>query len=214
MINKIYLLLIAFALGHRTIAVAQTPPTDLRVTATNYVQYPSLSPVTAISMHIGDFGTHIYDIIQSKVDSTDWNCASPEFYKVVVVDSSLKALRQLRVTAVRLIGNDPKGVRYTHCEGNGHPAIVDLILGSQVNSGDLIQVFVYDDTAQTKLLISSDGKLSHHDEFLSRIYTYPPGSPRRGAQQWSITNRWTTQRFLLRQQSHSEKPCKSLRQEH
>jgi hypothetical protein len=111
-------------------------------------------------MHIGRFGTKIYDIIQAKVDDLNWNCASPEFYKVAVVDKSHKVLRQLSVTAVRPIGNDPNHVRYTRCEGHGHPAIVDLVLGSSVNSGDLIQVSVYDDAKQTKLLIASDGKLT------------------------------------------------------
>jgi hypothetical protein len=163
-IPKIYFLLLALSVGPVGTTVAQpaAPPTDLSVTATNYVQYPSLNSVTAISIHLGTYGTHIYDIVQKRVNSTTWNCASPEFYKVVVVDSSQpqKVLRQLDVMAVRLIGKDPNGARYTHCEGNGHPAIVDLILGSQVNSGDLIKVFVYDDTGQTNPpLISSDGKL-------------------------------------------------------
>ena len=178
-IKKIYSLLMALALNPVTIAVAQTPapPTNLPVTATSYVQYPSLNPVTAISMHIGTFGTPIYDIIQKKVHDPNWNCASPEFYKVVVVDSSLKVLRQLNVTAVRPIGNDPNHVRYTRCEGHGHPAIVDLVLGSQVNSGDLLQVFVYDDTKQTNLLISSDGKLAVTTSSFPTFTATPQAAP-------------------------------------
>ena len=135
------------------------PPTDLRVTATSYVQYPSLNPVTAISMHVGDYGTSIYDILQTESTNPNWSCATAAFYQVAVVDKAHKVQRQINVSAVRLIGYGPDGQRYTHCE-KGHPAIVDLVLDSAVKSGDLLQVFVYEDAKHTKLLISSDGTLA------------------------------------------------------
>jgi hypothetical protein len=175
--EKIHSLMIYLALGAATGVLAQGPPTDLPVTATSYVQYPSLNPVTAISLHIGTYGSDIYDIIQKRVGKADWNCAAPQFYKVAVVDSSLKILRQLSVTAVRPIGKDPNGVRYTSCEGHGHPAIVDLVLGSRVNSGDLIQVFVYDDAKQTVPLISSDGKLAITTSSFPAFTATPQAAP-------------------------------------
>jgi hypothetical protein len=151
---------LAAALIPAVCALAQdAPPTDLRVTATSYVQYPSLNPVSAISMHVGDFGTSIYDILQAESANPNWSCASAAFYQVAVVDKAHKVLRQLNVSAVRPIGYGPDGQRYTHCE-KGHPAIVDLVLASAVKSGDLIQVFVYEDAKHTKLLISSDGTLA------------------------------------------------------
>jgi hypothetical protein len=180
-IKKMYSLLIAFALtfiAHQ-VAYTQAIPTNLQVSATSYVQYPSFNPVTAISLHIGTFGTAIYDIVQKKVNDPNWNCASPDFYKAVVVDSSLKVLRQLRVSAARPIGKDANGVRYTRCEGNGHPAIVDLVLDSQVNSGDLVQIFVYNDTAQSdqSLLISSDGKLAIATSSFPAFTATPQAAP-------------------------------------
>ena len=151
---------LVLALVPSSLASAQdSPPTDLRVTATSYVQYPSLNPVSAISMHVGDFGTSIYDILQAEATNPNWSCASAAFFQVAVVDKSHKVQRQLNVSAVRLIGYGPDGQRYTHCE-KGHPAIVDLVLDSAVKSGDLIQVFVYEDAKHTKLLISSDGTLT------------------------------------------------------
>jgi hypothetical protein len=154
------LLFFAAAAARPQAAAVAVVPSTLQVAAINYVQYPSLNPVSAITLTVGVPGTDIYDILRDRAGKSTWSCASPQFYKVAVVDSSLKILHAVTVTAVRLIGFDPNGVRYTTCDGRGHPTRLDLIVGSQINTGDMVQVFVYDDTAQKTLLIRSNGKLA------------------------------------------------------
>jgi hypothetical protein len=156
---------------------AAAVPNTLQVAALNYVQYPSLNPVSALTLTVGEPGTNIYDIVHDRVGKTTWSCASPQFYKVAVVDSSLKIVHRVTVTAVRLIGFGPDGSRYTTCDGKGHPTRLDLILGSQINTGDLVQVFVYDEAAQTKLLITSNGKLAISTSPVVAVTATPQAAP-------------------------------------
>src|ERR1039458_7649686 len=149
-------------------------------TATTYTQYPSLTPVSAISIHFGTFGDQIYDA-EKKVladPNAHWDCANPGLYKAMATDKSKKS-RPLRITAVRLMGKDPNtGSRYTTCIDPSHPAIVDLVLGSHIDSSDLIQVSIYKDTTQTEpALFTSDGKLTFSASTYPAFTATPQAAP-------------------------------------
>jgi hypothetical protein len=113
------------------IAVGQQP----LVSAKTYVQYPSLVPVTAVVLSIGQFGTATYSAVETAVKDPNWNCASPDFYKVAVVDKNLKIMRTLEIRAVNLPDRDKDDHPLTNCDGRGHPGVIDLILGSSQHHG-------------------------------------------------------------------------------
>src|ERR1700693_2251798 len=127
---------------------------DQLVSAKTYVQYPSLTPVTAVALNIGQFGTATYSAVETAVHDSNWSCASPDFFKVAVVDKNLKITRTLEIRAINLPDRDKNGRPLTQCDGSGHPAVIDLILGSQISTSDQIQVFMYVDKAKTKQLFA------------------------------------------------------------
>ncbi len=151
----------AYAAAPATPAAAPAAiPNNLIVAAIHYIPYPALNPITAITVTVGKPATPIYDIISDRVGNPKWSCALPQFYKVTVVDSSLKVLSQLSISSVHLTGFDPTThAPLTTCDGNGHPTRLDLILGTQPNAGDLIQVSVLEADLKT-VLVTSDGKLA------------------------------------------------------
>jgi hypothetical protein len=150
-------LIIAIATSSSSRAVAQTSP----LTSTSFIQYPSLNPVTAIEVLLADVPSGLFDDVRGALKvNPDWDCASPEYYKAVVLDSSKKVLRVAQISAVRVQGINPPLDRFTRCDGSGYPGTVDLVMDSQVNPGEAVQVFIYSDTAQTKPIYKSDGKLT------------------------------------------------------
>jgi hypothetical protein len=154
-------------------AVGQDQP----VSAKTYVRYPSLTPVTAVVLSIGQFGTATYSAVETAAQDSKWNCASPDFYKVAVVDKNLKITRTIQIRTVNLPDRDKNGHPLTRCDGLGHPAVIDLILGSQVSATDQIQVFMYADRAQTKQLFASDGKLSFSATSFPTFTATPQAAP-------------------------------------
>jgi hypothetical protein len=115
-------------------------PVTLKVGQEYYVEYPSLQPITAISVQLAD-PAEVYDLM-SKV-LPQWDCAKPSSYKIAVVtqqsDGSLKDARTETITAVRLQGNDDKGVRLTSCT-LGSPGQVQLVFKSDLGASELVQV--------------------------------------------------------------------------
>jgi len=150
---------------------------DQLVSAKTYVQYPSLTPVTAVALNIGQFGTATYSAVETAVHDSNWSCASPDFFKVAVVDKNLKITRTLEIRAINLPDRDKNGRPLTQCDGSGHPAVIDLILGSQISTSDQIQVFMYVDKAQTKQLFASDGKLSFTATSFPSFTATPQAAP-------------------------------------
>jgi hypothetical protein len=154
-----------------------SPKNDLIIAAIYYIPYPALNPVTAITVTVGKPNTTIYDIIFGRVGNPKWSCALPQFYKVTVVDSSLKELRQLPINSVHLIGFNPvTHVPLTNCDGNGHPTRLDLILGTQPHVGDLIKVSVLDVDLKT-VLVTSDGKLAVSATNIPTFTATPQSAP-------------------------------------
>ena len=152
-------------------------PNNLNVVAIHYIPYPALNPITAITVTIGKPTTTIYDIIYDRIGNPKWSCALPQFYKVTVVDSSLKVLSKLTISSVHLIGFDPTThAPLTNCDGNGHPTRLDLILGTQPNAGDLIQVSVLDADLKT-VLVTSDGKLAMTATNIPTFTATPQAAP-------------------------------------
>jgi hypothetical protein len=149
---------------------------SLPVAAKHYIEYPSLEPVTAITVTVGKPNTKIYDLIRARAGNSAWSCALPEFYKVDVVDASHKVTRELKVRSVHLIGFDPHGVRYTRCDGRGNPLRLDLILDGQPKVGELIQVSMYDVDRKT-VMITSDGKLAMTATNLPTLAATPQAAP-------------------------------------
>lgn len=173
---KIFRTVIAlFLFGSATTVLSQNP-----ITGTTYVEYPSLSPVSAIEVQLADVPSGLFDAVKNaiKLDPL-WNCGSPDFYKAAVVDKSGKISRVLHVRAVRLQGHgvDQALSRFTRCNGSGFPGTAHLILDSQVNSSDLIQVFIYADKSQTNVLFKSDGKLSLANAQVLAFTATPQAAP-------------------------------------
>ncbi|HTU43282.1 MAG TPA: hypothetical protein VMF10_16355 [Candidatus Aquilonibacter sp.] len=94
-----------------------------------------------------------------------------------MVDKSLRVVRSLKIRAVNLPDRDKSGRPLTRCDGLGHPAVIDLILGSQVSTTDQIQVFIYADKQQTKQLFASDGKLSFTATSFPTFTATPQAAP-------------------------------------
>lgn len=158
-----------------TRGIAQSSP----ISPENYVQYPSLDPVAAISVNLADVPSKLSDAVTAALKANPlWDCTSPEYYKAAVVDKSTVVKRTLKVVAVRSEGVDASQARFTRCElgssqkFSGDPGTVDLILDSPVNSSDQIQVFLYADVGQKTELYRSDGKLTFDSASSARRFTF------------------------------------------
>jgi hypothetical protein len=179
---KFRFLLLALAVALVPAAAQAAATAESPFTSTTYIQYPSLNPVTAIHMRIGVFGTKIYDVFQAQLKKGGWDCTSPAFYKVMVVDKNLKPMHPLVVTAIRPIGFvTGTKTRYTTCvldsDGSIQPGVVDLVLGSHVSTTELVQVIVYADSKQTAALFISDGKLSVTTTNIPTFTATPQAAP-------------------------------------
>jgi len=153
-------------------AAAQTP-----YSAVTYIRYPSLQPVSAIDISTGLFPSDLYDAIEKEKNNPKWNCAVPGFYKVAVVDKTGKILRNLTVEEVVLMGNDPSGARFTKCQGHGLPGEIQLILSSDVDSNDLLKVFIYEDTDQKTQISTSTQTLQFTASSFPAFTITPQAAP-------------------------------------
>jgi hypothetical protein len=146
-------LLLAFAVHP---GVTQTPPAlpapitpPAVFSTTNYVEYPSLQPVTAISVMVKSEGNEIFFPFKLQVANPNWHCTDPQNYSLEVVDKNNNNahLRWLDIAQVRLIGNGLSGTRFTTCAKIGsnlsYPNDIDLVLKSKVNTTDAIQLHAY-----------------------------------------------------------------------
>jgi hypothetical protein len=124
-----------------------TKPVSLTVGAESYSRYPSLEPVTAISVQLTT-PPEVYDLMKKAIgpDPHDpkWNCTKPSSYKVAVVskqdNGTMKEVRTESITYVALQGNDPDtGKRWTYCRV-GMPGQVQLIFNSDLGSSETVQV--------------------------------------------------------------------------
>jgi hypothetical protein len=132
----------------------------LNVSAESYSRYPSLEPISAVTVNLADVSSGTFDAVRNASNNPAWNCISTAFYKVEVVDKTLKPLRELSIIGIRVQGNDATSVRFTRCDGSGLPGSVNLILGSQVDTNELIRVSIFNDADHASILAKSDGKLS------------------------------------------------------
>jgi hypothetical protein len=167
--KKTPLRILALALtlvGASALAQAPAPPAPIAPPAvfstTSYTQYPSLQPVTAISVMVNAIGNDIYFPFKQQVANPKWDCTDPQYYKLVVVDKNNgnAVLRELEIAQVRLIGNSKEGVRFSRCTApNNYPNDIDLVLKSKVNTTDAIQLYVYGlDNTGKKTEIYPNGK--------------------------------------------------------
>jgi hypothetical protein len=156
----------AMLISSCTAAVAQSGPSPvvptLNVSAESYTRYPSLQPLNAIRLLVADAQSGTFDAVKKAITDLKWDCTSVKFYKVEVVDKSQKPLREVVIVGVRPNEDDPAtpGERYKSCNVTGHPASLNLILGSQIDTNDLIRVTLYADSTQTTILAQSNGQLS------------------------------------------------------
>ena len=148
----------------------------LAVAAVHSIKYPSLNPVTAVTLIIGPPGSDYYDRFQAQVQAGGWDCASAQFYKAQVVDTSLKVQRELTISSVHLQGETPAGAPYTTCDGRGHPNRIDLVLGTQPKVGDAILITVLDVDKQT-VVMTSNGKLAMTATNIPTLSATPQAAP-------------------------------------
>jgi len=134
--------------------------------------------VTAIEVQLADVPSGLFDAVKTALnDNPNWNCASPAYYKATVLNSANVAIRSLKVSAVRIQGVDPPLDRFTRCDGSGIPGTIDLVLASQINPGENVQVFIYGDIGQGKQIFKSDGKLSITTSQLFAFSASPQAAP-------------------------------------
>lgn len=149
-------------------AAAPAAPPVLKVEEHPVIRYPSLEPMEEIYVYFND-SIPITDAVNSAAHNPNWNCLSPAFYRVVET-SPKNTTKKIGVRDVFAAGFDPTTNKlFTRCDGAGDPGGVSLILSSSAPSTDKIQVTLYSDQAQTKVLAQSDGtlKLSSSSWFTS-----------------------------------------------
>lgn len=105
----------------------------LTVTANSYAQYPSLVPITLIDVGLSDT-PEVRDAIRAASGSSrHWDCSKASSYKVSLVDTKGKVLRDLSIASV----NVPKN---THCSYDNVNGIVQLKLNAAIGEKDFYQV--------------------------------------------------------------------------
>jgi hypothetical protein len=140
-------------------AAAGSPsPVTFSPTATHYIQYPSMVPVTAIDVSMGPPNTDFFDAFNTLVGTPSWDCTLPKFYKAEVVDKSGAPLRTLKID-IQLDGDTVTHVPYIKCDTRGNPSNVFVVLETQPKVGDLIQLTIFGADGTTPVL-KSDGKLA------------------------------------------------------
>jgi hypothetical protein len=185
---------LTFLMVQTVLLSAQSAPVpSVTVVEHNYLRYPSLNPVNAINVTLHDNGSGMTAAIEKAESDPSWNCLSPDFYTVAIVDKSLKILQTVPVKRIIPQGYDTltKNSGYTNCDtyrdrtGNnyGNPGSVELILAHEVDNGSLIQVSLYYDKAKTKLLGKSDGTLT-----LKSSQSYSVSATPQAAPNESLTN--------------------------
>jgi hypothetical protein len=134
------------------------------------VRYPSLEPMDTIYVNFAD-STEIFDAINDAVNNAHWDCLSPAYYKIQIIETPPKnPPREVGFRDVASAGIDMNtGKPFTRCDGAGDPGGVSLILSSRVNSTDKVQVTIYYDKEHTRILAQSDGtlKFSSSKQFTS-----------------------------------------------
>jgi hypothetical protein len=149
---------------------AAPKPVVLKVAAESYSRYPSLEPVTAVSVQLTT-PAEMYDLMGSLLAdpaNPKWDCAKSSSYRISVVTKlggTTKTVRSESITSVVLEGNDDQGKRMTHCE-LGNPPQVQLIFRSDLGSNETVQV---------SLVGLPDGKTAQSDgtlKFSQRIVSF------------------------------------------
>jgi|GEM_PF-3279262 len=136
------------------------------VTEESYFRYPSLEPVSAISLQLADVPSGLLDAIAPLSKTAAWNCLSASVYKVEVVDKTGNPARKLALASVEAAPmKDAAGHPFTRCDDMSnlavsHPGGVELILKSQVSSNETILISVLDASTPGKVVWKSDGKLT------------------------------------------------------
>jgi hypothetical protein len=143
----IFSLAIAFSPGLCHAQGGGSPkPVKLNVGAEFYVRYPSLEPVTAISVQLAD-PAEVYDLMKKAIGADPhhprWDCTKTSSYKIAVVSKQdkgpMKEVRIESITSIALQGNDENGKRLTFCS-LGSPGEVQLIFNSDLGSSEMVQV--------------------------------------------------------------------------
>jgi hypothetical protein len=147
-------------------------------TEESYFRYPSLEPVSAISLQLADVPSGLFDAVAKANQSAGWNCLSPASYKVEVVDKSSKPTRQLALAAVEAAPKkDAAGHLFTRCDGSGNPGSVELVLKSPVSSNENVQISVLDASVPPNVIWKSDGKLTLKNGRALSLLLTPQSAP-------------------------------------
>ena len=146
-------------------------------TEESYFRYPSLEPVSAISLQLADVPSGLFDAV-AKASQTGWNCLSPASYRVEVVDKSSKPTRQLALAVVEAAPKkDASGHLFIRCDGSGDPGSVELVLKSPVSSNENVQISVLDAGVPPNVLWKSDGKLTLKNGRALSLLLTPQSAP-------------------------------------
>lgn len=159
---------------------AKPKPVMLTVGAETYIRYPSLEPVTAVSVQLAT-PAEVYDLMKEVIGPDPkhpiWDCTRSSSYKIAVVSQSgkgpLKEVRTETITYVALQGNDPQGNRLTYCQP-GEPGQIQLIFKSDLGASESVQVTLMG--LPNGLVVQSDGKLQFKNSVVSFSVT-PQAAP-------------------------------------
>jgi hypothetical protein len=179
---KIGRILVLFAVAMPTLCHTQdrspAKPVLLIVGPESYVRYPSLEPITAISVSMAD--PTVFDLFKRAIGNDPqhprWDCTKTSSYKVSVVSkqgNSIKDVRNESITYVALQGNDDSGKRLTYCSV-GSPGQVQLIFKSDLATSETVQVSLVG--LPDGMLAQSDGTLKFTESVLSFTAT-PQAAP-------------------------------------
>jgi hypothetical protein len=128
--------------------------------------YPSLDPAETVYVALNTPAA-VFTAVGTASAQATWNCLAPATYTVQAKSASSQT-HSIQVTAVLANGLDPNtGKLYTRCDAYGNLGGVNLVLGSRVDKTSTLTVTLYADTAHTKPLAQSNGKLtlSSADDF-------------------------------------------------
>lgn len=178
---------ILFVISLQIAVVGQPATPQLQATTETYTRYPSLEPVDAISIVLHDPASGTSDGIKEALRrDPNWDCISPDYYTVAVVDKSGKVLKIIPVTRVNPQGTDPRTNQpYTGCSDYANlPAStdhvlpsVDLILPYLVDANTLIQVSMYYEKSKQTLLGKSVATLKFSSGSAFSLTATPQSAP-------------------------------------
>jgi hypothetical protein len=147
-------------------AAAPDKPPVLTVKEQSVVRYPSLEPMDTILVYFADpkqpLAYPVFDAVNQAVNNDHWDCLSPDFYQVQIVDSPPRnPPRKVGIRDIAAAGLDMRtGKPFSGCDGAGDPGSISLILSSRVGSKDKLQVTIYHDKEHKNVLAQSDGTLT------------------------------------------------------